>query len=352
MTLLHGFALTFLAGLTVGFSMWSIKWARIWKWENFWLVYTLVSLIIVPLALAFWLLPHLGEVYASLTFHEVLKPLVFGALWGFAQLGVGICIHKLGLAVSGAIVNGIGAGVGTVVPLVLLHREMLLQASGLLVMAGTMVMLLGVALCGWSGFWREDEARRQGRGAGFSEKESAMTQEASTRAGYLLNVAIAVGAGVLASLLNIALAYGGDIMEKVRAHGGAASWAPFAVWPIALLGGSVVNFGYSIYLLSKNHTWGNFSGGIREVFNPVLAACMWMGGIALYSSGTTFLGVLGVSIGFALYMTTVVLSGQLAAVSTGEWRQMQPRIYRLFAAGIACLFIAVVAIAAANYFSQ
>jgi L-rhamnose-H+ transport protein len=227
---------------------------------------------------------------------------------------------------------------------------MMFETKGLLILVGVAIMLVGVALCGWSGYHREEEAKRQGRGAGFSPKESAMTQKAQSRVTYFLFVGVALGAGVLSALTNVALAYGGDIMEKVRAAGGAASWAPFAVWPIVLLGGSIVNIAYSVYLLSKNHTWGNFAHGVKEGFNPVLAGCLWMGGIALYSSGTTYLGILGVSVGFALYTITMILCGQLAAIFTGEWHRMQASIYRSFAAGIACLSVAVLAIAASNYF--
>ncbi len=352
MTLLHGFVLTLIGGISVGFSMWPMKWARSWKWENFWLVYALVSLIIVPFALAFWLLPHLGRVYASLTPVEYLNPFVLGAVWGLAQLGCGICVHKLGFAASGAIVNGVGAAFGTMLPLFLLHRSMVFQLSGILIITGTVVMLGGVALCGWGGVQREEEAKHQGRGAGFRAEESAMAQAASTRLANLVYVGVAVASGVLASLLNVALAYGGDIMQRVRAEGGAASWAPFAVWPICLLGGSIINIGYPIYLLFRNHTWGSFKGGAREVLNPALAGLLWMGGIALYSSGTTFLGVLGVSIGFALYMITIVLSGQLAAVATGEWQFAQRITLRSFATGIGFLFIAILAIGAANYLGR
>jgi hypothetical protein len=78
---------------------------------------------------------------------------------------------------------------------------------------------------------------------------------------------------------------------------------------------------------------------------------MWMGGIALYSSGTTFLGVLGVSIGFALYTITAILCGQLAAVITGEWRQLEARIYGAFGVGVALLVLAVVIIGAARFSS-
>ena len=352
MNLLHGFALTLLGGVSVGFSAWSLKWARIWKFENYWLFNCIISLIILPFCLAYLLLPHLGDVYASLGAHEVLKPLLFGALWGIALLGAGFCMHKLGFAVSGAVLNGTGAAVGTLAPLILLHPALMFATNGLLILVGTMIMLAGVALCGWSGYHREEEAKRQGRGEGFSPKESAMTQEAQTRLSYLLFLAIAFGSGVLSALLNLALAYGGDIMARVRAAGGAAAWAPFAVWPIAFFGGSIANIAYCVYLLSKNHSWGNFGRGIREVFNPLLAGCMLVGGIALFSSGTTFLGILGVPIGFALYTITVILCGQLAAIFTDEWSRMPSSIYRYFAAGIVCLFVAVLVIGASNHFAQ
>src|SRR5690349_21632856 len=102
-TLLHGFALTLLGGVSVGFSAWSLKWARIWKFENYWLLNCILSLIILPFSLAYWLLPHLGNVYASLGAREALKPFLFGAFWGIALLGAGVCMHKLGFAVSGAV---------------------------------------------------------------------------------------------------------------------------------------------------------------------------------------------------------------------------------------------------------
>jgi hypothetical protein len=81
---------------------------------------------------------------------------------------------------------------------------MLMQSSGLLVLVGTAITLVGVALCGWSGFQREQETRRQGRGVGFSPRETAMSQVGSTRSGYIIMVAIAAISGVLSSLLNIA----------------------------------------------------------------------------------------------------------------------------------------------------
>src|ERR1700743_2171288 len=143
MALFTGFTLTLLAGVTMGFSMWSIKWARVWKWENFWLVYAVGSLVVAPFILAYSLLPNLSEVYATASARDILLPCVLGLFWGLAQLGAGVCVHHLGFAVSGAVLNGTGAAVGTLVPLIVLHREVLMQRSGLLIFFGVAVTICG-----------------------------------------------------------------------------------------------------------------------------------------------------------------------------------------------------------------
>jgi hypothetical protein len=350
---LSGFLLTLTAGTSVGFSMWTLKWARYWRWENFWLFYSLFSLIILPVALASIVVPHLFTVYASLSVREVLIPFLLGLLWGFAQLGAGVCIQRLGLAVTVAVLSGVGAAFGTIIPLILLHREATLASSGLLIVSGTLLMLGGAVFCGWSGYMREAETRERNAGSGFGREEVAMRQESIGGPAYLLTLCIAAGSGVLSSLLNIALAYGTGIINACEASGTKVQWAPFAVWPIALLGGSIVNLGYSIHLLTKHKTWTHFlQFPLRELLNPIVAALMWMGGIAAYSSGTTFLGSLGVSIGFAVYMIAMIVNSQLAAIVSGEWRSMKVNTYRIFAVGISLLVVAVLTIGTSNYLDK
>jgi L-rhamnose-H+ transport protein len=74
-----------------------------------------------------------------------------------------------------------------------------------------------------------------------------------------------------------------------------------------------------------------------------------MGALAIYSSGATFLGVLGLSVGWALCQIILILTGNVAGILTGEWRQMPARISRINLEGVAVLFLAVIIIAAASY---
>ena len=103
--------MTVIAGSATGLSIVPIKWARHWRWENFWLLYTVVSLLIVPLTVASVTCPNLWAAYASLPLQAFAKPLVFGGLWGLAYLGAGLCTHRLGFALQGAVIGGVGTAV-------------------------------------------------------------------------------------------------------------------------------------------------------------------------------------------------------------------------------------------------
>jgi L-rhamnose-H+ transport protein len=197
-------------------------------------------------------------------------------------------------------------------------------------------MVVGVALCGWAGFRRE-------------KTQSTGSVADRTKGAYLLVMLIAVVSGLFAALLNIALAFGGELVDMARAQGAPAAWAVFAVWPLALLGGLLINLAYSMYLMSYNHTWRNFGSKPSEVAFPILGGSLWMIAIAVYSSGTVFLGILGVSIGWALFQITLILSGNLAGIWTGEWRSTSKGIFNMNLAGVAVLFVATVMMAAANY---
>jgi hypothetical protein len=203
----------------------------------------------------------------------------------------------------------------------------------MLIVTGTLVMAVGLTLCGWAG--RERERR-------FGQLQAA----GSNYVGILI---LAVISGVMASLLNIALAFGGEIVDKARQAGAATAWAPFAVWPIALAGGFLTNLAYCLYKMSRNQTWTNFRGGPREAFNPILGGVLWMGAIAIYSSGATFLGVLGFSVGWAVFQIAMILTGNVAGLLAGEWRQTPARVSRANLEGVAVLFLAVILLGAANY---
>jgi L-rhamnose-proton symport protein (RhaT) len=62
-----GFALTLLAGLLAGNCRLPMKFARRWPWESVWLVFSIVSLLVLPWTLAFIMIANRFAVLCCLT---------------------------------------------------------------------------------------------------------------------------------------------------------------------------------------------------------------------------------------------------------------------------------------------
>src|SRR6267142_564687 len=98
-----GVFLVMVAGLMSGTCMLPSKFVRAWKWENVWLVFSMVSLVIIPWILAFVFVDHLVETYRALTFQQLAIPILLGAGWGIAQILFGVSVKRLGLGIAAAI---------------------------------------------------------------------------------------------------------------------------------------------------------------------------------------------------------------------------------------------------------
>jgi L-rhamnose-H+ transport protein len=98
---------------------------------------------------------HLFQTYNSLTASQFATPILFGAGWGIAQVLFWISIQRLGLTLAYAIVVGLGTLLGTLVPLFVQHRAQVGRTLLNQVLAGIVMMLVGIALSAWVGQIRE-----------------------------------------------------------------------------------------------------------------------------------------------------------------------------------------------------
>jgi L-rhamnose-H+ transport protein len=326
-----GIALTVLAGLSAGNCMLPMKFVRRWQWETIWLVFSLVSLFILPWSLALVLAGNLGRLYTSLTPEQLLLPFLLGASWGVAQVLFGLSIARLGMALGYAIIIGLGSLGGTLIPLFFHNRAVLGTSSGALILFGLAVMVAGIVVSARAGGQREQGQKRE---AG---------------AGYVMALALAVFCGLLAPMINYAFAFGQDIAVRAVQLGVSPVGAAYTVWPIALAGGLIPNLVYCIYLLFKNRTWGLFRGPLLR--DASLAASMgvfWMGSMAIYGVATVYLGALGTSVGWGLFQIFMVITANVGGLLTGEWTTAPKGARRTLYAGLALLTIATAVLAAGN----
>lgn len=326
-----GLLLTLVAGLLSGNCMLPMKFARRWPWENTWLVFSVVSLVILPWALALVMVDDVGAVYAALPAAAFVAPIGFGAGWGIAQVLFGLSIARLGLALGYAIIVGLGALLGTLVPLFVKNREVIGTGRGVLILIGVAIMVMGIAVSARAGKAREGSGERPAGGS------------------YAAALAVAVLCGLMAPMLNYAFAFGQSIADEAVRRGASLQAAGYAVWPIALLGGLIPNAGYSFWVLFRNGTWKHFRGTWRpDVWFGCLMGVFWMGAFAIYGVSSVYLGALGTSVGWALFQIFMIMTANLSGVLTGEWKRAPESAKRRLWTGLGLLAVATAVIAAGN----
>ena len=330
--LLPGLALTLVAGLMSGNCMLPLKFIRRWPWENSWLAFSLVSLLVLPWAFAFLFVHHLFAAYGSLPLSELAIPMLLGAGWGIAQILFGISVRRLGLGIAYAIIVGLGAALGTLVPFFAQPRAADRSHTTLLVLAGVLVMAVGIALTAWGGQLRE--------------KHSIRAPEPRRR--YAAAVVLAILCGIMAPMLNYSFAFGQQIAQAAVRLGNSPLYAAYAVWPIGLIGGLAPNVAYSLLLLRRNGSWSAFQPALPDVGWSALMGFLWMGAFALYGMSATYLGALGTSVGWGLLQIFMILTATLSGVITGEWKQSPVRARLLLGAGLIGLCCAITLLGAAN----
>ncbi len=331
-----GVGLTLAAGLMSGNCMLPAKFVRRWAWENTWFVFTLVSLVAAPAILTLATVKDLGPLYASLTPGQLALPFVFGFGWGIAQVLFGLSIARLGMALGYAIIVGLGALLGTLIPILFQRPDLLATGKGALILAGVFVMVCGITVAGRAGRMRE------------LGSQPVQSGDERPRSGYGGALLLAIVCGLLAPMINFSLAFGQDVAQQAIQRGTSPANAAYAVWPIGLAGGLIPNLAYSIYLLKRNRTWGRFRTAFPDIWFPILMGVLWMGAISVYGTAAVFLGALGTSVGWGLFQIFMIMTANVSGVVTGEWRPASVQARRFLWTGLLLLAAATVLMALGN----
>jgi len=331
-----GFVLVVLAGITTGTYFLGLKYVAPWKWENIWLVYAVLALLVMPCVVAFASVPHLGEVLSLSPAGAVGRVFLFGAGWGIGSVLSGLGVDRMGMAMGVSVLIGIDAAIGSFVPMAINTPEVILQKKGLVVILSVLTLLVGVALVGVAGKKRE------------LAQASARTsnQQGSFRSGLV----ICIFSGIFSAMMNFALAFSQQIVQSARDAGVSQAGALNAVWLVTLMGGFVPTGIYTGYLLTRNKTWGNFTLPKTKTFWLVGAgmALLWYVGVVLYGRGATDMGNLGAVIGWPLFMAVLILASSVSGFATGEWKGCGPQAKRWMGAGLFMLMLASVLLGIAN----
>jgi L-rhamnose-H+ transport protein len=333
--LLAGVLLGVIGGTLNGSFTAPMKFSTNWAWENTWLIYSVIGLLFIPFAIAIFSVPDLMSVYQTASPTAVMSAILFGFGWGIGSVLFGLGIHMLGMALGFAIILGLTAALGSLIPLLILSPDELGTPRGISVLVGLAIVVLGIVLCAKAGGMK-----------------SASGADGVDRSRFRAGLLICIGSGVFNCMLNLALAFGAPVAEAAIKAGSTPTAAQNAIWALAVGAGSLANIAYTLFLLFRNKSWGGFgtSGSSRNLLLATSMGVLWMAGVSVYGAGTAALGDLGPVIGWPLFMSMVIVTGNVWGFATGEWKQAPAGALKMNLVGVALLIGAIAVISVGGTF--
>jgi L-rhamnose-H+ transport protein len=352
-----------------------------WAWETYWLVGGFFSWIIAPWILALTmtrdLLPVLHEAPASSLFWAY----VFGVLWGLGGLTFGLTMRYLGMSLGMAVALGYTAAFGTLMPPIfrgVFASEVLGTHSGLIILGGVAVCLLGIAFAGAAGVSKEREMS--------TEQKRASIKEFDLKKGLL----VATFSGVMSACFAYGLAAGDPIEAITIQHGTPTLWQGLPVLVVVLAGGFTTNFIWCVILNIRNRTgYQYFESQIRgkvparseehileavtdapaeemavavavaqdaavkapmlaNYFFSALAGTTWYMQFFFYTMGETQMGRYKFS-SWTLHMASIIIFSTLWGIALKEWNGAGARTKVLVAFSLLVLVTSTVIVGYGNY---
>src|SRR5665647_1177881 len=167
MQVILGVIFHFIGGFASGSFYMPFKKVRGWAWESYWIIGGIFSWLIVPPLAAYLTIPHFGEIIHNTPGSTLVYTYIFGLLWGIGGLTYGLGVRYLGVSLGSSIILGLCMVFGALIPSVyynIFPKEgkdtihMLITSHwGLIVMAGLIVCIIGIILCGKAGTMKERE---------------------------------------------------------------------------------------------------------------------------------------------------------------------------------------------------
>jgi len=332
--MIAGLIILILAGMLQGLFVLPLSFTRNWKWEHGWLLFSFWGMIVLNWSLAFFLFPQVLSVYRQVPFNELLLLSFFGLCWGIGAVLFGLGMKKLGMSLGYPIIMGLIAGTGTLVPLIIKEPAAIFSFRGLGVIMGCGLVILGIFICS--------------RAAGERNNNPEMNEKSAS---LWTGILIAVFSGLLSALPNIGMSFASQTIHQAIHAGVAPNMAGNLVWLLFFTIGFAANGAYTIYLMIRDHSISEFRNAFSScnILVTGIAAACWIGSFYLYGNAAGMLGSFGAIIAWPLFISIAILTGNLAGIWNGEWKNASLRSKRMLRSGMLIFLLAVLLISLSNY---
>ncbi len=318
-------------GFCQGTFMLPMKWTKNWNFENTWLIFSISAYLIFPWLIVFATVPQFAEVFRATSRGTLIEVGLLGIGWALSAVSFGVGIDAIGLSLGFAIIYGLAAFGGAIIPLV--TTPGISSERIAVTIASLVVMVVGVIICSFAGKW----------------KEAAANPEKKAKLSYGTGVLMCVISGLLGACGNLGFDAGGKISHVAVTLGISRFNSTSLVWAYLCIFMFLANAGYSVILLRRNRSAHIFARNAGKYFpSGFLMGAFWIAGFFLYGIGAGKLGDLGLSLGWGILMSAIVLIANGWGIGTGEWKGSPAWAQRRLATGLVVLIIAIVGLSVAN----
>jgi len=325
LSIYSGFLFILISGTFSGIFSTPFNRNKQWAWENNWLIWSMVALIICPFIAVYFTIPNVFAVYSSnLSTTAIIA--AFGVIWGISALLFGKGIDFLGVSLAIPIMQGLISSIGTIVPFLINSPSDLLNPAYYNIPLGVLVILAGIILYAIAGKGKDKASNKPG-------------------SNFKVGLIICILAGVFGPMINFGFVFGEPLQDTAIQLGAESIYSANATWAVIFTTGFIVNALQCIFLLKKNKTMALYK---RATFSNYLWAAMagilWYGSILLYGMGCNFMGEHAASIGWAIMQATAILASNVAGIIMGEWKNASKASLIKMAGGMCFLILGVIII--------
>jgi L-rhamnose-H+ transport protein len=354
---LLGVVFHWLGGLASGSFYVPFRRVKFWAWETYWLVGGFFSWIIVPWIVGLFMTRDLLAVLHEAPRVSIFWAYAFGVLWGLGGLTFGLTMRYLGMSLGMAVALGYTAAFGTLMPPIFRGEfvSMVLGThSGIVILAGVGICMLGIVFAGAAGLSKEKEMSDQ--------QKCEAIKEFDLKRGLL----VATFSGVMSACFAYGLAAGDPIKELTVKHGTPSLWQGLPVLVVVLLGGFTTNLIWCVILNVRNGTGHQYlSSEIRpdndhsndmalrapmmsNYLFSALAGTTWYIQFFFYTMGETQMGRYKFS-SWTLHMASIMIFSTLWGIALHEWKGAGTRTKLLVALSLAVLVASTIVVGYGNY---
>ncbi len=375
MGVILGVVFHFLGGFASGSFYMPFKKVKGWSWESFWIVGGLFSWLIVPPLAAYLTIPGFMDIIKAAPSSVIGSTFVMGLLWGIGGLTYGLGVRYLGVALGSSIILGLCSVFGALVPSVYYYfnptagkdtiADLFGSTWGLTVMAGLLLCVVGIYICGKAGSMKDkDLASCSAGGAGMdahgapADDYAHTHKDASGSEFYLVKgLILAIISGVLSACFSFGIEAGSSLGKIANdawmaAHPGQGEFLfrNNVIFVVILWGGLTTNFIWCMILNARNKSFGDYTNTktpmLKNYLLCALGGTTWFLQFFFYGMGESRMGN-GAS-SWILHMSFIILVANMWGIVSKEWKGVTPKTKRTIIIGILTIIASVFIVGIGN----